>query len=73
MLHSTRFKGKDADTYRGLGTRSDSKELGRMLEVFLVMVVKDKKKITKLLANAAIESYEAKKAKENAEKALDRI
>jgi len=72
-LSQARLKGVDPDTYRGLGTRSSPKELGRMLEVFYVLVDKDKKRITKDLANAAIQSYEAKKASYDAEKALEKI
>jgi len=67
------MKGTDPDTYRGLGTRSGPKELGRMLEVFMVLAMKGKKKITKELANAAIQSYEAKKAVHEADKVLGKI
>lgn len=67
-------KGIDPDTYRGLGTRSSPKELGRMLEVFLVLATKAKKKrINKELANAAIQSYEAKRAVFEANKAIGKI
>lgn len=73
-LSEARLKGIDPDTYRGLGTRNDSKELGRMLEVFLVLATKaTKKKITKELANAAIKSYEAKRATYDADKDLRKI
>ncbi len=73
-LSQARLKGVDPDTYRGLGTRSSSSELGRMLEVFLVLATKaNKKKINKDLANAAIQSYEAKKATYEANKALRNI
>jgi hypothetical protein len=72
-LSQARFKGTDPDTYRGLGTRSGARELGRMLEVFLVLATKGKKRITKELANAAIQSYEAKRASHEAEKVLGRI
>ena len=68
------MKGTDADTYRGLGTRSSSNELGRMLEVFLVLCTKAaQKRITQKLANAAIQSYEAKKAVQAANKAIGKI
>ncbi len=74
VLSEARLKGMDPDTYRGLGTRSNSKELGRVLEVFIVLATKAKKKvITKKLANAAIQSYEAKLARHQADKALERI
>jgi hypothetical protein len=73
-LSVARQKGVDPDTYRGLGTRSDPKELGRMLEVFLVLATKaQKKRINKELANAAIQSYEAKKSVFEANKALGKI
>jgi hypothetical protein len=72
-LSVARLKGTDPDTYRGLGTRNSAKELGRMLEVFLVLATKGKKKITKDLANAAIQSYEAKRAVYEASKVLGRI
>jgi len=72
-LSQARHKGIDPDTYRGLGTRSGGKELGRMLEVFLVLAGKNKKNITKELANAAIQSYEAKRAVHEAQKVLGRI
>jgi hypothetical protein len=73
-LSQARLKGTDPDTYRGLGTRSSPKELGRMLEVFIVLATKaSKKRITKELANAAIQSYEAKRAVYEADKVLGRI
>ena len=73
-LSLARLVGIDKDTYRGLGTRNNSKELGRMLEVFWVLATKaSKKKITKDLANAAIQSYEAKKATFEADKAIKKI
>jgi len=48
--------------------------LGRILEVFLVLATKaSKKRITKELANAAIQSYVAKRATYEAGKVLGRI
>jgi hypothetical protein len=73
-LSQARHQGIDPDTYRGLGARNSPGELGRMLEVFLVLATKaNKKKITKDLANAAIKSYEAKKATHQADEALGKI
>lgn len=73
-LSQARIKGIDPDTYRGLGTRISPGELGRMLEVFIVHATKaTTKKITKELANAAIQSYEAKKATSEANKVLGKI
>ena len=73
-LSDARLQGVDKDTYRGLGTRSNSNEYGRILELFIVFATKaTKKKITKQMANAAIQSYEAKKARFEADKALGKI
>jgi hypothetical protein len=73
-LSEARLKGVDKDTYRGLGTRSSSNEVGRILELFIVLATKaSKKRITKQLANAAIQSYEAKKATHEADNALGKI
>ncbi len=73
-LSEARLKGVDPDTYRGLGTRSNSREYGRVLELFIVLATKASKKlITKKLAHASIQSYEAKKAVHEAEKSLGKI
>lgn len=76
-LSQARLKGTDMENYRGLGTRNSPKELGRMLEVFLVLAEKGKEKgklkITKQLANAAIQSYEAKRAVYESKKVLAKI
>lgn len=73
-LSSARLKGVDPDTYRGLGARIQGNELGRMLELFLLQATKARKRgISAQLANAAIQSYEAKKAQQEAAKAIGRI
>ncbi len=76
-LSQARLKGTDPENYRGLGTRNSPKELGRMLEVFLVLAEKGKEKgklkISKQLANAAIQSYEAKRAVYESKKVLAKI
>jgi hypothetical protein len=73
-LSLARLKHIDPDTYRGLGARSSPRELGRMLEVFIVLATKaSKKRITKELANAAIQSYEAKRAVHEANRVLGKI
>ena len=74
-LSQARLKPTDPDTYRGLGTRTNNNELGRMLEVFIILCTKSTqtKKITLSLANAAIQSYEAKKAVLAADKAIGNI
>jgi hypothetical protein len=74
VLSEARLKGIDNDTYRGLGARISPDELGRMLEVFIVLVEKaTEKKISNKLAIAAIQSFEAKKATNNAAKSLSKI
>jgi hypothetical protein len=73
-LLGARLKGVDPDTYRGLGARINQDELGRMLEVFTLQATKAKERgITPRIADAAIKSFEAKKAKEKADKALKGI
>ena len=73
-LSDARLKGVDPDTYRGLGARISSSELGRMFEVFYVLIEKaTDKKINLKIANAAIRSFEAKKSQFEAQKALDKI
>lgn len=73
-LSKARLKGVDPDTYRGLGARIGPGELGRMVQLFLLQATKASKRgITKTLANAAIQSYEALKATAAAEQATKRI
>lgn len=73
-LSQARLKATDPDTYRGLGTRTSNNELGRMLEVFIILCTNQKQlKITLDLANAAIQSYEAKKATLAADKLISKI
>ena len=70
-LSTARLKGVDPDTYRGIATRINRTELGRMLEVFLLQAIRARRRgITKKLANAAIKSFEAKKRTQEAEKAV---
>jgi hypothetical protein len=47
----------DPETYRGLGTREDSKERGRLLYLFLNYSKSDKPKITEPMCNAAIDAF----------------
>ncbi len=74
ILSEARHKSIDPDTYRGLGTRSDANELGRMFEVFNLLATKTPSKgITKKLAEAAIKSHEAKKASNAADLAMKNL
>ena len=73
-LSEARLKGVDPDTYRGLGARISASELGRMFEVFFVLIENaSEKKISLKIANAAIRSFEAKRSQFEAQKALDKI
>ena len=51
----------DPDNYRGLGSRTDVKDRGRLAELFYFQAEKGIG-ITKELANAAIKRYHAKEA-----------
>jgi hypothetical protein len=57
----------DPETYRGLGTRADEKERGRLLQLFLNYSESDKKRITKEMCNAAIMVFHANKARKEAQ------
>ena len=69
FLQAARLKGIDQDTYRGIGSRIGATDLGRMLEVFLIQANAQKRGINKKVADAAIKSFHAKKATQEAEKA----
>lgn len=74
-IEMAKAKHKDLDTeaYRGLGTRSDNTERGRLLQVFLDYSKSNKKKINTSMCNASIEmfhsNYNKKKAEESSKKA----
>jgi len=73
-LQKAKFKGIDSDSYRGLGSRINANELGRMLQVFILQATKAKERgINEKLANAAIQTYEAKKAQKQADQAVEKI
>lgn len=72
-LSEARLSGVDPDNYRGLGTRVSSTEIGRMLEVFILLCDKDKTKISKDLANAAISNFEFKRNKKSNEERLKKL
>ena len=73
-LSTARLKGVDPDTYRGLGARINSDELGRMFQVFFLQATKAAKRgITPKLAEAAIQTYVASKAQLKADKAVKGI
>jgi len=57
----------DPENYRGLGTRTDEKERGRLLQLFLDYSNSDKKKITQEMCNSSIDTYHANKSSKEAE------
>jgi hypothetical protein len=64
----------DPDTYRGLGARTDKKDKGRLVQLFLEYSELDSKKgLTKELIDSAIKGYEANLAHEIYEKARKRV
>lgn len=58
----------DPDAYRGLGTRDNEKERGRLLQLFYRYSQSDKKGITLSMCNAAIKFYHYNKDKEKIKK-----
>lgn len=62
----------DPDNYRGLGTRTDAKERGRLAELFFLQAEKGSG-ITKELADAAIKKYYAKQALLEAQEAESKV
>ncbi len=71
VLAKARHK-TDPDNYRGLGTRTDVKERGRLAELFYFQAEKGSG-ITKELVNAAIAKYYAKQAVLEAEEAANKV
>ena len=65
----------DSDTYRGLGTRNDEKERGRLLHLFLGYSSSTKPKITEQMCNAAISIFHSNddviKAEEKRKRAFE--
>ena len=73
MLNA-KLRGVDKETYRGLGSRISGDEMGRVLELFIIQATEATKPgITPKLAQAAIQSYEAKKAKRRADQLKEGI
>lgn len=60
----------DPDAYRGLGTRTDLKERGRLLQLFLLYSGSDKNTISSAMCNAAILKYHSLEADEDAKKSV---
>lgn len=66
-MRDAKHKTIDSESYRGLGTRTDDKERGRLLQLFLNYSASDKPRISKDMCNTAIDIYHANRAKIDAE------
>lgn len=71
VLAKTRHR-TDPDNYRGLGTRADVKDRGRLVELFYFQAEKGTG-ISKELANAAVARYYAKQASLEASEAAKKV
>lgn len=71
ILVAARHKS-DATNYRGLGTRTSPKDLGRLAELFYIQAEKGKG-INKADVDLALKSFHAKEAALDLEKALDDV
>lgn len=63
----------DLETYRGVGTRIDKKELGRMTEIFIQFLESSKNIISEDLIDFALRKHFAKEASEDVEKARKKL
>ena len=71
-MAKSKHKILDSESYRGLGTRSDNNERGRLLQLFLDYSNSQKSKITQQMCEASIHMFHAnldrKKAEEKTKK-----
>ena len=67
-----RLEDIDPEGYRGLGTRLEASERGRLLRLFLLYSGSEKEKITLDQCNAAIRKYHADAARRTAERDTNR-
>src|SRR3989338_90508 len=67
-MAEARLEDIDPENYRGLGTRTEAKERGRLLKLFLLYSESTKSKITLDMCNAAIKAFHAEEARIKAEK-----
>lgn len=69
QMSAFQFKGIDPEAYRGLGTRSDSKERGRLAMIFLEYSKEQSKDvIDKALLERAVRFYHANKMRSEGDK-----
>lgn len=72
-MAKSKHKHLDSESYRGLGTRSDNNERGRLLQLFLDYSKSSKSKINEQMCNASISMFHSnldrKKAEESTKKA----
>ncbi len=71
-MQKAKHKDLDSDSYRGLGTRSDDKERGRLLQLFLAYSLSPKPKITEPMCNSAIEIFHSNLSRKKAEESRKR-
>ncbi|OGU73483.1 MAG: hypothetical protein A2V93_10245 [Ignavibacteria bacterium RBG_16_34_14] len=63
----------DQKTYRGLGTRTDKKERGKLIELFLLYSDKQETSITHNLIDAAVSRYLTEALAEESKKKLAKV
>ncbi|HEY5124579.1 MAG TPA: hypothetical protein VIK14_12670 [Ignavibacteria bacterium] len=63
----------DQKTYRGLGTRTDKKERGKLIELFLLYSEKQENTITHNLIDAAVSKYLTQSLAEESKKKLAKV
>lgn len=72
-MAKSKHKALDSESYRGLGTRSDNNERGRLLQLFLDYSKSQKPKINQQMCEASISMFHSnldrKKAEESTKKA----
>ncbi len=63
----------DPKTYRGLGTRTDKRERGKLIELFLLYTAANQTRITTNLIDTAVTSYYANVANEERRKKMTKL
>ena len=71
-MAKSKHKILDSESYRGLGTRSDNNERGRLLQLFLDYSKSSKPKITEQMCNASIHMFHSNFDRKKQQKALKR-
>ena len=66
-MAKSKHKTLDGESYRGLGTRSDNNERGRLLQLFLDYSKSPKSKINEQMCVASIHMFHSNLDRKNAE------